>query len=97
MQKKKTKRMHVLVRGNVQGVGFRYFVYQTGLNLNLKGWVRNRVNGEVEIFAEGSDDILEVFLREVSKGPQMARVENVRVEWQSNQDELPPFTILTTR
>jgi acylphosphatase len=89
--------MHVLVRGLVQGVGFRFFVYQYGLNLNLRGWVRNRYNGQVEVMAEGRKDILEAFLEKIKEGPQMAHVDGVDVEWYTPTSELPEeFTILAT-
>ena len=93
---KTTSRMHVLVRGLVQGVGFRFFVFQYGTNLNLRGWVRNRYNGQVEVMAEGRKDILEAFLEKVKEGPQMAQVDSVDVEWYTPTNELPEFTILAT-
>ena len=88
--------MHVLVRGLVQGVGFRFFVFQYGTNLNLRGWVRNRYNGQVEVMAEGRKDILEAFLEKVKEGPQMAQVDGVDVDWYTPTNELPEFTILAT-
>lgn len=93
---KTTSRMHVLVRGLVQGVGFRFFVFQYGTNLNLRGWVRNRYNGQVEVMAEGRKDILEAFLEKVKEGPQMAQVDGVDVDWYTPTNELPEFTILAT-
>lgn len=89
-------RMHVFVKGIVQGVGFRFFVFQYGVNLNLKGWVRNRYNGQVEVMAEGRKDILEVFLEKIKEGPQMAQVENVELDWYTPTGELPEFTILAS-
>ena len=49
-----TKRFHATIKGIVQGVGFRFFVFQYGVNLNLNGWVRNRYNGDVEVVVEGA-------------------------------------------
>ncbi len=91
------ERLHAFVQGNVQGVGFRFFVYHTGLNLQLYGWVRNRINGNVEILAEGPRVKLNALLREISKGPQMAQVVEVDIEWQKSQNDLSPFTILQTK
>lgn len=91
------QRLHVLVSGRVQGVGFRYFSYISGVNLNLTGWVRNRINGDVEILAEGPRDQLDILLSTVSKGPEMAHVSEVMVEWGDPRSDLPPFTILDTR
>ena len=82
MENEQNERIHAFIQGTVQGVGFRFFIYQTGLNLQLYGWVRNRINGNVEILAEGSRDKLDTLLREARKGPQMAQIAKVDVEWQ---------------
>ncbi len=91
------KRMHAYVHGIVQGVGFRFFVFQYGVNLGLEGWVRNRFNGEVEVVAEGSQEILDQFIQKLKEGPQMAQVDDVRIEWFDASSDLPPFTILDTQ
>ena len=62
-----TKRFHAFVKGFVQGVGFRFFVFQYGVNLNLNGWVRNRINGQVEVLAEGPKDTLDKLLEKLVK------------------------------
>ena len=97
MENEQNERMHTFIQGTVQGVGFRFFIYQTGLNLQLYGWVRNRINGNVEILAEGSREKLDTLLRETRKGPQMAKIVKVDVEWQKSRNDLPPFTILQTK
>ena len=48
-----SQRLHSIVEGHVQGVGFRYFVVDTALSLGITGWVRNRFDGSVEVLAEG--------------------------------------------
>ncbi len=88
------KRMHAYVHGMVQGVGFRFFVFQFGVNFGLQGWVRNRFNGQVEVLAEGPQSVLDAFLEKLKEGPQMAQVERVDVEWYPPSGDLPPFTIL---
>jgi acylphosphatase len=88
-----TKRFHASIRGIVQGVGFRFFVFQYGVNMNLTGWVRNRYNGEVEVVAEGPENDLNAFLNKLHEGPQMAHVDSVDVDWQDPKGDLPPFTI----
>jgi acylphosphatase len=97
MENEQNERMHAFIQGTVQGVGFRFFIYQTGLNLQLYGWVRNRINGNVEILAEGSREKLDTLLKETRKGPQMAQIVKVDVEWQKSRNDLPPFTILQTK
>ncbi len=57
-------RLHAVVEGHVQGVGFRYFVLTKAQHLNLTGWVRNTAEGNVEVMAEGErvdlDDLIEL-------------------------------------
>jgi len=92
-----THRFHAFVSGIVQGVGFRYFVYEVGIYLHLNGWVRNRLTGKVEILSEGPKKELELLIKEVRKGPKMAQVEDVHIEWSEPKGDLPPFTILYTK
>jgi len=97
MENENNERLHAMVQGYVQGVGFRFFVYRAGLDLQLQGWVRNRINGNVEILADGPKKKLDAFLEYVRKGPQMAQVVKVNVEWQKSKNDLSPFTILQTK
>ena len=80
----------------MQGVGFRFFIYQIGVKLQLKGWVRNRLNGNVEILAEGPREELETLLIKAREGPPLAQIVKVDAEWKNPQNDLPPFTILQT-
>lgn len=66
-----------LVRGRVQGVGYRYFVLQQAESLGVTGFARNRPDGTVEVVAEGRDDVLTDFERSLQEGPAFARVENL--------------------
>jgi acylphosphatase len=74
-------RVHLVVRGRVQGVGFRGFVARRARDLALAGEVRNTPEGTVEITAEGRLNDLESLLAEVRRGPVAARVEGVDVAW----------------
>jgi acylphosphatase len=67
-------RIHLLVRGRVQGVGFRAFVVHRAQALGLSGWVRNCADGSVELEAEGDPAGLERLVEAVSRGPSGARV-----------------------
>ena len=89
-------RIHVVISGIVQGVGFRFFVFQYGVNLNLTGWVRNRYDGSVEVLAEGPREILQIFLEKIKAGPQMAQVDQMHVDWQTATNEFSEFVILQT-
>lgn len=73
-------RYHMLVSGLVQGVGFRYFVWQNALRLHLTGWVKNLDSGDVELEAEGSADKLDTFIKQVEKGPRFSRVDFVKID-----------------
>ena len=77
------------VRGRVQGVGFRYTTRNTARRLGLQGWVRNRSDGSVEVWAQGTAEALrhlDVFL---GSGPRGARVESVAT------DEVEPDRAVT--
>ena len=77
-------RVHVIVEGFVQGVGFRWFVVRHAEARNLRGYVRNRVDGSVEVEAEGEKALLEELLGQLRTGPRSSIVEHLNVEW------LPP-------
>jgi len=95
-QQSEKLRLHAVVEGRVQGVGFRYFVEETALALNLTGWVRNRWNGTVETVAEGERAILEKFLLTLQRGPRSARVSEVSSQWLPATGEFNRFTIKMT-
>ncbi len=67
-----------IVRGRVQGVGFRWFVDNEARQLGLAGWVRNNFDGTVEALAIGSEDQLRAFRRKLQQGPRAARVDEVK-------------------
>ena len=75
-------RVHLLVTGRVQGVGFRLFTATRARELKLTGTARNRPNGQVEITAEGDRAALEALIAVVRGGPPGARVLDVRVRWE---------------
>ena len=70
-------RIHLLVRGRVQGVGFRAFVLRRAQALGISGWVRNRADGSVELEAEGEAAALDGLEEAVTRGPPGARVTAV--------------------
>jgi acylphosphatase len=69
-----------IVRGRVQGVGFRYFVEAEARRLGITGWVRNNADGSVEVLAMGSRDQLSALYSKLRSGPRAARVDGVEVE-----------------
>jgi acylphosphatase len=66
-----------LVRGKVQGVGFRYFVERTADELGLSGWVRNLDDGRVEVYATGTKDQLAALNGRLWQGPRWSDVRGV--------------------
>lgn len=79
-----------VVRGRVQGVGFRWFVEREAKTLGIAGWVRNRVDGTVEVFAMGTRERLSQLHSRLRQGPRAARVDEVDVS------EAPPDEALKT-
>ncbi len=70
-------KLHATVTGRVQGVGFRYFVVQRARELGARGWVRNLPNGDVEVEAVASADVLDELEAALWEGPHFSRVANV--------------------
>ena len=66
-----------IVRGRVQGVGFRWFVWREAEDLGLRGRARNLADGSVEVLAEGTEDALAQLARALARGPRGARVDDV--------------------
>jgi acylphosphatase len=66
-----------IVRGRVQGVGFRWFVEHEAHELGLNGWVRNNFDGTVEVLAIGNERQLATLKQRLERGPRAARVDEV--------------------
>ena len=66
-----------LVRGSVQGVGFRYFVEHTASRIGVRGWVRNLDDGQVEVYAVGTAEQLADLASALHRGPRFADVRGV--------------------
>jgi acylphosphatase len=87
------KRIHLVVRGRVQGVLFRQSSVREAKRLGLTGWVKNRPDGAVEILAEGEEDQVKDFLAWAQHGPSTARVDKVDTRWKSYTGEYASFVI----
>lgn len=68
------KALKIVVRGVVQGVGFRYFVYHRATEMGLTGWTKNLPDGSVEVLAEGDSSLLEQLVKDLRVGPRQAQV-----------------------
>jgi acylphosphatase len=86
--------LRVVVRGRVQGVGFRYFAEEQAAALGLTGLARNLSNGSaVEVVAEGTLVALETLLSALRQGPPLARVERVDVSWAAATGDYSSFSV----
>ncbi|OGG79769.1 hypothetical protein A3A39_04495 [Candidatus Kaiserbacteria bacterium RIFCSPLOWO2_01_FULL_54_13] len=83
-----------VVRGKVQGVFYRDFVAKHARHLALTGYVRNAPNFTVEVVAQGYRDSLEKFLTHIRKGPFLARVSDVDVEWREPTEQYESFNVV---
>lgn len=88
------ERVHMIVSGRVQAVGFRYFTWQTARTLQIHGWVRNNDDGTVEISASGSKQNLDAFTREIRKGSPFSRVRGLDVSPEKRTDDYRTFEII---
>jgi acylphosphatase len=86
-------RLDAVVRGRVQGVGFRYFVIERARDLGLDGWVANEADGSVRCQAEGARSSLDALVTALWTGPSGAWVDDVALAWGPARGDLGPFTV----
>ena len=91
--KKMNARAHIFVSGRVQGVFFRDHTRRWASSLDLTGWVRNTMDGRVEVLAEGDKGRIENLISRLKEGPPIAHVENVEVDWEEYRGEFSDFRI----
>lgn len=87
------KQLHIAVVGRVQGVYFRASARDLARRLGLRGWVRNRPDGSVELLAEGTEQALGQLLAWCRRGPPAAEVERVEAQWAEATAEQDAFAI----
>jgi acylphosphatase len=69
--------LHFLIQGRVQGVGFRWFVHREADKLDLRGWVRNTEEGDVEVVASGTPEAMARLRSSLRSGPRGSRVDQL--------------------
>lgn len=89
------RRVHVIVGGSVQGVGYRYTARMIAREIGVTGWVRNRADGTVEAEVEGTDDQVDEMLAWMAEGPPGSQVESASVTDASPGSDLG-FEVLPT-
>ncbi|MFM2420050.1 MAG: hypothetical protein RL385_4773 [Pseudomonadota bacterium] len=87
------KRLHLIVRGRVQGVYYRASAQREAKRLGLTGWIKNRHDAGVECVVEGEEDQVKDFLVWAQHGPSTARVDKTETRWRSYTGEFADFRI----
>jgi len=88
--------VRLVVDGRVQGVGFRYHIYDYAQEKGLTGWVRNLHTGQVETLAEGTRPQLDEFVEHVRRGPLRAVVTDIKIDWGQSSGQYERFMLLPT-
>jgi len=86
-------RYHLIIKGRVQGVGYRMSAYDAAIDLGITGWVKNLHDGSVEVLAESDKATLERFVSWAKKGPEYAKVSEVSTEELTATGEFMSFNI----
>ncbi len=88
------KTFHYIVKGRVQGVSFRYYTQRAAYRLGVTGTVKNLFSGDVEVYAQGEQEVIKEFEAFLNRGPAAARIQQViRDEFEYNH-EYPDFEII---
>lgn len=90
---KNPARVHLIIKGRVQGVGYRMYTVETATELGLTGWVKNMPDGGVEVTAEGDKTALDKLVEWCKQGPPMAKVKSVHDEWEKFAGEFDDFDV----
>ena len=85
------EKLEIFVSGRVQGVGYRYFVYYQAKSYDIKGSVRNLVDGRVKVIAIGENT--KGFIEELRKGPRMSHVTDIQINELSSTKEYNEFFV----
>ena len=83
------KLLHLVLIGRVQEIGFRYFARQKANELNLGGWVRNKMDGSVELEVEGHEDAISIFIDLLKIGNGYSRIDRI---FRYELPDLPEYT-----
>lgn len=86
-------RVHAIISGRVQGIFYRASARSEAVKRSLTGWVKNTVDGKVELIAQGPCHEVEDFLDWCRSGPMLAEVSDVEVDWEEPQDDLAGFEV----
>jgi acylphosphatase len=88
------KRIHLIISGGVQGVGYRAFVARLAQKNQILGWVRNTEDGSVEVVAEAEVPVLKEFINACYKGSPIAHVNTVKEQWGAATGDYAGFSVV---
>ncbi|HCM81974.1 MAG: Acylphosphatase family protein [Candidatus Gottesmanbacteria bacterium GW2011_GWA2_44_17] len=88
------KQYHLIITGDVQGIGYRSWIKREAQRLDIAGWVKNREDGSVEAVVQGEKKHVEQILERAKKGPEVAWVEKVIVTEQPVEKNLFTFEVI---
>jgi acylphosphatase len=89
----KMRKVHIIIKGRVQGVFFRATAREVANELGIDGWVKNTIEGHVEILAAGEEEKLEKFIQWCRRGPSKAKVEEIKIE-ETDLSAAKGFTVI---
>ena len=87
---------HLLIFGKVQGVGFRYWLYEKAIQKNILGWVKNRITGQVEALLIGNDEDVNEVIKKCEKGPLSSNVVHDKIQDYKQEYLKKTFDILNS-
>lgn len=87
------ERAHIIVSGRVQGVFFRDHTQRWANSLGLTGWVKNLIDGRVEVLVEGEREKIDNLIDRINEGPPFAHVKNVQITWEKYKKDFSDFRI----
>ena len=85
---------HIIIKGKVQGVGYRYWLYKIAIQTYIDGWVKNKISGEVEALLVGNESDVNKVIKLCEKGPVMAEVTNVSSQTYKKEYLKKSFSII---
>lgn len=88
--------IYCLVKGRVQGVGYRDFVERLARESNLTGWIKNKSDGSVELVLQGLPDTLRTCIELLHQGSPLARVESLSVDWRTPEKQFYEFRVISS-
>ena len=87
---------HLLIFGKVQGVGFRYWLYVKAIKKNIRGWVKNTIQGQVEALLIGNNENVNNLIKQCKKGPHSSNVTQVKIQDYKQEYSKKSFDILSS-